>query len=130
MKYYSETLKKMFDSEKELKAAEAEKETKAITLKKEATDVRTAVQNRVKAQIEARKQKEEAYKVYLDVCDAANEKVRLAKQKEAKALTEFCKKHPEGYHDTIKIGDVSYSVDYNTNFTSCLDPLMKLLGWF
>ena len=130
MKYYSETLKKMFDSEEELKAAEEEKETKAVALKKEATDVRTAVQNRVKVQIEVRKAKEEAYKVYLDACDAANEKLRLARKEEADALTNFCKRHPEGYHDTIKIGDVSYSVDYNTNLTSYLDPLMKLLGWF
>ncbi len=130
MKYYSETLNKMFDSEEELKKAEEEKESKIALRKQEAEAVKAAVTARVEAQLAARKAKEAAYEVYLAACDEADKKVEEAKQNELAELREFCQKHPEGFHDTIKIGDVTYSYNYNGNRNTYVDPFMRLLGWF
>ncbi len=131
MKYYSESLNKMFDTEEELKAAEEEKASKAAIRKKEAEVVHDAIQARVEAQIAAREAKEQAYKIYLEACDEANKKVEEARKVELEKLTEFCSKHSEGYHDTIKIGDVTYNYNYNNRKqVSYLDPYIKLLGWF
>ena len=131
MKYYSEKLNKMFDTEEELKAAEEEKENKVALRKADADVVKKAITARVEAQIAARQAKLDAYKAYLAACDEAEQKVEEAKKEEKIRLSEFCEKHPEGFHDTIKIGDMTYNYNYSTkNHINCLDPFIKLLGWF
>lgn len=135
--YKSKLLNKYFDDYDKLvqeedaykKAHEAELKAKEER-KLEVEAVKTAVTERVEAEVEARKVKAEAYKAYCEACDKADESVRAKKKVEQEKLTEFCKKHPEGFHDTIKIGDVTYKFDYSTNVTSYVDPLMKLLTWF
>jgi len=135
--YKSKLLNKYFDSYKEMVKAEDEyKKAHAVELKAkedrklEVEAVKKAVTERVQAEVEARKVKTEAYKAYCEACDKADESVRAKKKEEQEKLTEFCKKYPEGFHDTIKIGDVTYKFDYSTNVTSYVDPLMKLLTWF
>ena len=125
MKYYSEILNKNFDSVEELEAAEKEKVEKTAKRKAEADEVKEAVTARVQAQIDARKAKNEAYKVYLQACEEADQKVREATKEERAKLKAFCEKHPEGYHDTIKIGDVTYKYSYNDN--RYVDPFLRLL---
>ena len=135
--YKSKLLNKYFDNYNEMVEAEAaykkehEAELKAKEERKALSEaVKEAVTKRVEAQIAAREAKEKAYKAYLEACDEADKKVKEAKKNEQEKLTEFCKKHPEGFHDTIKIGDVTYKFDYSTDVTSYVDPLMKLLTWF
>ena len=135
--YKSKLLNKYFDSYDKLveeetaykKAHEAELKAKEDR-KLESEAVKSAVAERVQAELEARKIKAEAYKTYCEACDKADEAVASKRKTEQEKLTEFCKKHPEGFHDTIKIGDVTYKFDYSTNVTSYVDPLMKLLTWF
>lgn len=136
--FYSKLLKKPFDSVEELKAAEDEyNKAHAVELrakeerKAEAEDVKAAITARVEAEIEAKKAKQEAYKIYLEACDKADKSVSEAKAKESEKLTAFCKKHPEGFHDTIQIGNVTYNYDYSTNVVSSyVDPFLRLLSWF
>lgn len=135
--YKSKLLNKYFDSYKEMVKSEDEyKQAHEVELKAKeerkalSESVKEAITHRVEAQISAREAKEKAYKAYLEACDEADKKVKEAKKAEQEKLTEFCKKYPEGFHDTIKIGDVTYKFDYSTNVTSYVDPLMKLLTWF
>ena len=137
MLYLSEKTNKSYKTVKELEAAEkefdkAEEEKKhAIELRKaEATEVKAAIKSRVEAEVEARKAKAEAYEIYLKACEEAETKVRAAKQTEKEKLTEFCKSHPEGFHDTIKIGDVTYTYDYSEGNETYVDPFTRLLKWW
>ena len=133
--YYSKLLQKPFDSLEELKQAE-DKYNKAHALelkakeerKQEAESVKSAITARVSAELEAKKTKADAYKEYCKICDEAENKVRKAKEQEKIKLSEFCKKHPEGFHDTIKIGDITYNYNYSEN--NYIDPLIRLLNWF
>ena len=135
--YKSKLLNKYFDDyDKLVQEEDAYKKAHEVELKAkeerkaESEAVKLAVAERVEAEIEARKVKAEAYKAYCEACDKADETVKAKRKVEQEKLTEFCKKHPEGFHDTIKIGDVTYKFDYSTNVTSYVDPLMKLLTWF
>lgn len=136
--YYSKLLKKPFDTLDELKAAEDEynkaheAEIKAKEERKiEAEAVKAAIVARINAEEAAKQAKKDAYEAFLKACDAADEKLAQAKKAEHDKLVEFCKKHPEGYHDTIKIGDVTYTCNYNTKGeTSYMDPFVRLLNWF
>lgn len=87
MKYYSEKVKKLFDSEDELNEAEAkleEKNKQALIVKEE--------------RAKAAKEVEDAYK-------AANDAYKVAKDK----LNDFCKKYGS-YHTTIT--DTNSLIDY------------------
>lgn len=129
---------KQFDTVEELEAAEAKVNEKlakkhelAEIRKADAEAVKKAITERLEAEAAANKAKKEAYKVYLEALDEAAKSVREKKEAENKALKEFCDKHPEGFHDTITVGDVSYKFDYSTNNVTYTDPFRKLLGfWF
>lgn len=110
---------KEFDSVEALEKAEAEVSEKIAAKQKaseekkaEADVVKAAIVKRVKAEIAARKSKNEAYKAYLEVCDAEDKKVAEAKQEEGKTLKAFSAKYG-GFHDTITIDDVTYRYDYD-----------------
>ena len=123
MKYYSEKLDKLFDTEKELVAAEkelAEKLAKqkeaAVAKKADATKVEEAFKARNAARrtyndriVEAKKVYntilEEAKKSFNDTVAAATKEKDVAEKDYDAALKEFTTKHPEGYHMTLKDGD-------------------------
>lgn len=126
MKYVSELKElenKKFDSVEELEKAEAEvktalvkKEEAAALRKTEATKVEDAFKARNEARrvynakaLELRKAYNEALKKARDEFEAGLEdSTKELKAKEAEydaALSEFIKKHPEGYHLTLKDGD-------------------------
>lgn len=123
MKFYSEKLDKLFDSEKALldaeKAAEKaamEKNKKAEAKKAEAKVVEDAFKARNAARLAYNKNVGEAKKVYTDglkslrssfdaVVVAENKKLDEAEKAYDVALKEFIAKHPEGYHMTLKDGD-------------------------
>ncbi len=134
---YSDLLSKPFDSieeleraEEEVRKAEEEKQNKLVVKKNEVELVKTAIKNRVEAEHEARKAKAEAYKKYLTELDEIQDKFNKARDEERQCLSEFCKKYPEGFHDTIKIGDITYKYDYSENDeVSFLDPFKSFLSW-
>jgi len=135
--YYSKLLKKPFDSLDELKAAEDEynkaheAEIKAKEERKaEAEEVKAAIKARYEAEIAANTAKKDAYKAYLEACDKADNAVKEAKHAEHEKLTAFCAKHPEGFHDTIQIGNATYNYNYSTSTSSAVDPFIRLLSWF
>ncbi len=120
--FYSKLLKKPFDSVEELQAAEEEykkihaAEIRAKEERKAAAEkVKESIIARVKAEEDAIIAKQEAYKAYLEVCDKADKEIKVARQKEAEQLVDFCDKYPEGFHDTITIGDINYRYNYNNN---------------
>ena len=123
MKFYSETLDKIFDTEKDLKAAEKE------AAEKEAAKKKASEEKRAEAKVV-----EDAYKAHNAAKRTYNENVlALRKQYDADlralkkafdeaveaeaktldeaavafdtALKEFTDKHPEGYHMTLKDSD-------------------------
>ncbi len=123
MKYYSEKLNKLFDTEKDLVAAEkeladkeAKKELAAQEKKAEAKAVEDAFKARNAARREYNTKLVEARKAYNSAIAAAKEVFNktLTEATNAKdsaeevyntALQEFTSKHPEGYHMTLKDGD-------------------------
>lgn len=123
MKFYSEKLNKLFDTEKELVAAEkevADKEAKkaeaAKAKKADATKVEEAFKARNTARrayndriVEAKKVYntilEEAKKAFNDAVTAATKEKDAAEKNYDAALKEFTNKHSEGYHMTLKDGD-------------------------
>jgi septal ring factor EnvC (AmiA/AmiB activator) len=123
MKYYSEKLNKLFDTEKDLVAAEqalaaeqAKKELAAQEKKAEAKAVEDAFKARNAARREYNTKLVEARKAYNSAIAAAKEVFNktLTEATNAKdnaeeayntALKEFTSKHPEGYHMTLKDGD-------------------------
>ena len=135
--YYSNELHKVFNTVEELKEAEekyhAENEAKLVAKeerKAEADNIKSLVKARIETTRDVRKEKAEAYRAYLAKCDELDAKLLEAEKKEKEALTAFCQKHPEGFHDTITIGDVTYNYDYTTNTHRYVDPFLKLLEWF
>ena len=155
MKYYSEITKKIYDTEKDLKAAEKEvadreaKKAEAAKNKKadaakveEAFKVRNAARRAYNEAIvqlkkdyntaimEAKKTFDEAVAEAVKVKDAAEDSYN-------KALKEFTDKHSEGYHVTLKDGDnvvtLSSSSDKVSDgifkeYNNLLDSLLKF--WF
>lgn len=135
--YYSKLLKKPYDTLAELKEAEHEynvahaKELEEKKKRKEdAETVKKAVTDRIAAQKKAAADKETAYKAYLKACDAADEELQKAKKAERDALAAFCKDHPEGFHDTINIDDVTYKYDYTANTHKSSDIFSRLVDSF
>ena len=123
MRYYSEKLDKLFDSEKELikeetaaEKAVAEKTKKAEARKAEAKVVEDAFKARNAARAEYNKNVSEAKKIYTESLQALrttfdeavaaeNKKLDEAEKAYDVALKDFIAKHPEGYHMTLKDGD-------------------------
>ena len=123
MKYYSEKLNKLYDTEKDLQTAEqelAEAEAKKAEAAKEKKAEAKVVEDAFKARNAARREYNEKVislrKEYHDVVVAAKTKFEegIAEAAKAKddsenayneALKEFTNKHPEGYHMTLKDGD-------------------------
>lgn len=133
--FYSKVLNKPFDTVEELKEAEVEfakaheAELKAKEEKKAAAKaVEDAATLRITAEIEAKKQKAEAYKHYLETCDAIDAKVNETREAENKALKDFCDKYGS-FHTTLTIGNTTYNYSYEVN--SYVDPFKRLLDfWF
>lgn len=123
MKYYSEKLNKLFDTEKDLKAAEKEltdkeaKKAEAASQKKadankveEAFKARNAARREYNTKVmDARKAYNsallEAKKAFDAIITEATASLDKAEVEYNTALKEFTNKHPEGYHMTLKDGD-------------------------
>lgn len=88
MKYYSEKLKKLFDTEKDLKTAEKEQEELALVQKKE-LDVKK----------ELAKEVENAYMDYVKTVKDSNVLVANANKKYLQLRSDFIKKYGS-YHMT------------------------------
>lgn len=152
MKFYSEKLKKLFDTEKDLVAAEKvvdeENEKKKLASeqkKEEASKVEDAFKARNAARREYNTKLVEARKIYNDAIIAAkktfNETLTSATEAKDKAeeaynvaLKEFTAKY-ESYHMTLKDGDnvvtISNASDKNfetmgKEFNSFLDSLLNI----
>ena len=152
MKFYSEKLKKLFDTEKDLVAAEKvvdeENEKKKLASeqkKEEANKVEDAFKARNAARREYNTKLVEARKIYNDAIIAAkksfNETLTTATDAKDKAeeaynaaLKEFTAKY-ESYHMTLKDGDnvvtISNASDKNfetmgKEFNSFLDSLLNI----
>ena len=152
MKFYSEKLKKLFDTEKDLVAAEKvvdeENEKKKLASeqkKEEASKVEDAFKARNAARREYNTKLVEARKIYNDAIIAAkkafNETLTTATDAKDKAeeaynvaLKEFTAKY-ESYHMTLKDGDnvvtISNASDKNfetmgKEFNSFLDSLLNI----
>lgn len=152
MKFYSEKLKKLFDTEKELVAAEkvvdeenAKKKLASEQKKEEASKVEDAFKARNAARREYNTKLVEARKIYNDAIIAAkktfNETLTSATEAKDKAeeaynvaLKEFTAKY-ESYHMTLKDGDnvvtISNASDKNfetmgKEFNSFLDSLLNI----
>jgi seryl-tRNA synthetase len=152
MKFYSEKLDKLFNTEKELVVAEKEAiaaEEKKVLAAKEKRAEAKVVEDAFKARNAARREYNtklvEARKIYNDAVIAAkkafNETLTSAtdvkdKAEEAynKALKEFTAKY-ESYHMTLKDGDnvvtISNASDKNfetmgKDFNSFLDSLLNI----
>lgn len=152
MKYYSEKLKKLFDTESELTVAEKvvdeENEKKKLASeqkREEASKVEEAFKARNAARREYNTKLVEARKIYNDAIIAAkrafNETLTTATDAKDKAeeayntaLKEFTAKY-ESYHMTLKDGDnvvtISNASDKNfeamgKEFNSFLDSLLNI----
>lgn len=152
MKFYSEKLKKLFDTEKDLVAAEkvvdeenAKKKLASEQKKEEASKVEDAFKARNAARREYNTKLVEARKIYNDAIIAAkkafNETLTTATDAKDKAeeayntaLKEFTAKY-ESYHMTLKDGDnvvtISNASDKNfetmgKEFNSFLDSLLNI----
>lgn len=152
MKFYSEKLKKLFDTEKELVAAEKvvdeenqKKKLASEQKKEEANKVEDAFKARNAARREYNTKLVEARKIYNDAIIAAkrafNETLTTATDAKDKAeeaynaaLKEFTAKY-ESYHMTLKDGDnvvtISNASDKNfetmgKEFNSFLDSLLNI----
>ena len=152
MKFYSEKLKKLFDTEKDLVAAEKvvdeENQKKRLASeqkKEEASKVEDAFKARNAARREYNTKLVEARKIYNDAVIAAkkafNETLTTATDAKDKAeeayntaLKEFTAKY-ESYHMTLKDGDnvvtISNASDKNfetmgKEFNSFLDSLLNI----
>ena len=146
MKFYSEKLDKMFDSEKELLTAEeaafkAEQEAKAKSLAKkteakvveDAFKAHNAAKKTFNANVIARRKKyatdlaalKEAYDADIKV---ESDKLDAAAKAYDQALKEFTAKHPEGFHMTLKDGDNVVTLQSNRG----QDALSNLINdaWF
>ena len=155
MKYYSEVLDKVFETEKELKAAEKAKadeeakkaEAKAL-VKQESEKVNEAFKVRNDARRAYNEKLVEARKVYNKaLADAkaefekslseASDKLSEAEADYDAKLKEFQKAHPEGYHITLKDGDNVVTLtglnngtilgDINKQFDDILDMFSNML---
>lgn len=155
MKYYSDTLDKIFETEKELKDAEkadaeekAKKEEAKLIVKKESSEVEDAFKVRNAARkayneklVEARKTYNAALRKAKDEFEAdlkeSTEALEKAEADYDNKLKAFQKAHPEGYRLSLKDGDnvvtytsnpVEYQIkDISKEFDDMLDLFSDLL---
>ena len=154
MKYYSETLDKIFETEKELKVAEkadaeekAKKEEAKLIVKKESSEVEDAFKARNAARkayneklVEARKTYNEALKKAKDEFEAdlkeSTEALEKAEADYDNKLKAFQKAHPEGFRLSLKDGDnvVTYTsnpIDYQVKSISKeFDDMLDMFSSF
>ena len=123
MKFYSETLDKIFDTEPELVEAEAAAK-KAAEEKAEAAKAKKAEAKKVEAAFKAHNEAKKLYNdnmrnlnkkyaedmaslksQYNEAVEAEAKKVNAAAEAYDQELSIFIKNHPEGYHMTLKDGD-------------------------
>ena len=136
MKFYSEKLDQLFDTEMDLVAAEEAAKNEELK-KKEAA---LAKKNEAKAVEEAFKAHNQAKKEYNETVVARRKKyaedlsaLRAAYEADIEAvaakldeaakaydtiLNDFITKHPEGYHMTLKDGDNTFTLSSSVNTNS------------
>ena len=155
MKYYSDTLDKLFDTEKELEDAEkadaeekAKKEEAKLAVKKESSEVEDAFKARNATRkayneklVEARKTYNAALRKAKDEFEAdlkeSTEALEKAEADYDAKLKAFQKAHPEGYRLSLKDGDnvvtytsnpVEYQIkDISKEFDDMLDLFSDFL---
>ena len=155
MKYYSETLDKIFETEKELKTAEkadaeekAKKEEAKLVVKKESSEVEDAFKARNAARKAYNEKLVEARKTYNEVLRKAKDEFEASLKESTEALEKaeadydnklkaFQKAHPEGYRLSLKDGDnvvtytsnpVEYQIkDISKEFDDMLDLFSDFL---
>lgn len=154
MKFYSEKLDKLFDTQDALVAAEKaaeqaaiEKENKAKLKKAEAAKVEDAYKARNAAKREYQNSMVELRKKFnADLITLRSNFEKSVADAKAKydgsekayenALSEFIKKHPEGYHMTIKDGDNVFTLKStgdahaSTNFGNIEKIMIERDKWF
>ena len=141
MKYYSETLDKIFETEKELKVAEKadaeekeKKEEAKLVVKKESSEVEDAFKARNAARRAYNEKLVEARKTYNAALRKAKDEFEVSLKESTEALEKaeadydnklkaFQKAHPEGFRLSLKDGDnvVTYTsnpVDYQVKSIS------------
>ena len=153
MKYYSDVTKKLYDTEKELKAAEkivAEEEAAKLEAAKNKKAEAKVVEDAFKARNAARREYNskvmdarkaynnalvKAKKAFNDMITEATNVKDKAEEVYNAALKEFTDKHPEGFHITLKDGDnvmtVSNSNDrsadrMDSDFNSLIDSILNI----
>lgn len=155
MKYYSDTLDKLFETEKELEDAEkadveekAKKEEAKLAVKKESSEVEDAFKARNAARkayneklVEARKTYNAALRKAKDEFEAdlkeSTEALEKAEANYDTKLKAFQKAHSEGYRIVLRDGDnvvtytsnpVEYQIkDISKEFDDMLDMFSNLL---
>ena len=150
MKYYSEKLDKLFESEEQLKSAEKEhEEAEALKVKKaeEKKADASLVQETFKqknaaekeytrkccdARIEYNTKITAARKEYLKAVEEAKAVLKPAEEAYSKALNDFISRHPEGYHLTLHDGDdvVTLSGQVSTNTDEVEDEFDLMNSFF
>lgn len=139
MKYFSEELNKNFDTIEELEAAEKafkEENEKKLADKEARKAEAKVVEDAYSALTEAKKARtqvlKDALEEYRQACSEAKEKylatrdaqdllVKKAEEAKEKALDEFTKKHPEGFHLTLHGSDGS-TTTISTNTYKAIAP--------
>ena len=155
MKYYSDTLDKLFETEKELKDAEkadaeekAKKEEAKLVVKKESSEVEDAFKARNTARKAYNEKLVEARKTYNEALRKAKDEFETSLKESTEALEKaeadydaklkaFQKAHPEGYRLSLKDGDnvvtytsnpVEYQIkDISKEFDDMLDLFSSFL---
>ena len=155
MKYYSDTLDKLFETEKELEDAEkadaeekAKKEEAKLVVKKESSEVEDAFKARNTARKAYNEKLVEARKTYNAVLRKAKDEFEASLKESTEALEKaeadydaklkaFQKAHPEGYRLSLKDGDnvvtytsnpVEYQIkDISKEFDDMLDLFSDFL---
>lgn len=115
-KVYS-TVEDLEKAEESVNKAIAEKKAASIARRTDSEAVKDAIIDRVKSQRKAKDLKAQAYRDYLETIDSIDEMLENSYKNERDALTEFCKKYPDGFHDKITIDDVTFEYDYSTSAT-------------
>lgn len=154
MKYYSEVLDKVFETEKELNAAEkadadekAKKEEAKALVKKESSEVEDAFKVRNAARREYNEKLIASRKTYNEALKKAKKEFEASLKESTEALEKaetdydtklkaFQKAHPEGYRICLKDGDnvvtltsnpIEFSRNLNDEFDDMLDMFSNLL---
>ena len=154
MKYYSDTLDKLFETETELKDAEkadaeekAKKEEAKLVVKKESSEVEDAFKARNATRKAYNEKLVEARKTYNAVLRKAKDEFEASLKESTEALEKaeadydnklkaFQKAHPEGFRLSLKDGDnvVTYTsnpVDYQVkNISKEFDDMLDMFSSF